>query len=141
MARYIQSTGHAWPAAADYIARRIRAAFAAGFTPKGMRAFGDSAPRARDFFAHSNFLELSLRMLRLPVQTWVHPMKETGIHPLVTGKFAGDDTAVSLLGRSRRKRTRSTSRARQRRRSQMSRRSCRQANSAHLDSGCLDKFG
>jgi len=77
-----------------------------------MRHFGHALHALEGFFAHSNFVELSINKLfkqnKLKLKdaegkpinnvvAWAPEDPKTGITPLVTGKFGGLDTAASIF--------------------------------------------
>ncbi|QRK04884.1 LysM peptidoglycan-binding domain-containing protein [Archangium violaceum] len=96
---YIATPG-TWKSAAGFMEQELRAAVANGRTPEGMRRLGAALHTLEDFFSHSNFLELSLIRLghvRVCPWVWQKVPAPTPRFPLVTGKFGGDDTQVSLL--------------------------------------------
>ncbi len=59
----LSSGGVARPSAIDHVARRLRAAVAAGPTPRGRMLFGAALHTLEDYYAHSNFVELALIQL------------------------------------------------------------------------------
>lgn len=99
MLNYIATPG-AWKTAAGFMEQELRAAVAMGHTAEGMRHFGQALHTLEDFYAHSNFVELAcIRAGFTQVCPWVWKKvaARTPRYPLVTGKFGGDDTQVSLL--------------------------------------------
>lgn len=66
-------------------------------SPDGLRAFGSALHVLEDFFAHSNFVELSLRKLGYTeVLPWTSRADCKHGLPLVTGTFGGSDIIASL---------------------------------------------
>jgi hypothetical protein len=64
---------------------------------------GNALHTIEDYFAHSNFLEVTLatRPTRpWAIETYSEPVRLSGkvIHPIVTGTFGGLDTAMSIVG-------------------------------------------
>lgn len=98
------------PAAVTYMLEQFRLAAYYGQNKKGCMHFGAGLHVLEDFYAHSNFCELSLIKYGKPK---THPFviifneeileqqKQRGIKvndfPLVTGLFALDDTIVSIV--------------------------------------------
>nr|WP_229473973.1 HET-C-related protein [Pseudoduganella lurida] len=93
MKRYI-------PASRDYMKAEIGKAAAAGPNAAGFRHLGAGLHVLEDYFAHSNFIELSLIKAGYkgvlpwtsPVQGAKHPI------PVVTGMFDKDDVIASTAG-------------------------------------------
>lgn len=79
-----------------YMQDELRAAMQHGRTPEGLRRFGAALHVLEDFFAHTNFVELSLIKLGHPVMAWTSPADCKWRLPLVTGRFAGADVIASL---------------------------------------------
>ncbi|MGC7840416.1 HET-C-related protein [Pseudomonas wayambapalatensis] len=83
----------------DYMCGRLREAMAAGPTPEGMREFGAALHVLEDYFAHSNYAELSLhKQGHDTVLTWTAQADCKHGWPIVTGMFAGSDVIASLAG-------------------------------------------
>ncbi|WDY57025.1 HET-C-related protein [Pseudomonas sp. PSKL.D1] len=81
----------------DYMCERLRDAMAEGPTPRGLREFGAALHVLEDFFAHSNYAELSLRKLgHEQVLPWTGKADCKHEWPVVTGMFAGCDVIASL---------------------------------------------
>lgn len=80
-----------------YMRRKLRAAMRAGKTPTGMRYFGEALHVLEDFFAHSNFVELSLRKVGYTdVLAWTTEKPCKHRWPVVTGLFSGSDLLASV---------------------------------------------
>ncbi|MGC3894172.1 HET-C-related protein [Pseudomonas urmiensis] len=80
-----------------YMRRKLRAAMRAGKTPTGMRYFGEALHVLEDFFAHSNFVELSLRKVGYTdVLAWTTEKPCKHRWPVVTGLFSGSDILASV---------------------------------------------
>jgi len=113
MKTYIATPGDGiWTSSLEYIEQQITLAVKHGRTPVGMRHFGAALHTLEDFFAHSNFVEITINKLfkqdKLALKdtkgkpitqivSWAPADPKTGITPLVTGKFGGLDTAASIL--------------------------------------------
>jgi type VI secretion system secreted protein VgrG len=83
----------------DYMTKELNAAVAAGATPAGYRHFGAALHVLEDYFAHSNFVELSLRKVGYTkVLPWTSPVAGKHKYPLVTGMFNPDDVIASTAG-------------------------------------------
>lgn len=83
--------------AAHYMREKLLEAMQAGRTPAGMRSFGEALHVLEDFFAHSNFVELSLRKAGYAsVLPWTTEKPCRHRYPLVTGLFAGSDIVASV---------------------------------------------
>ncbi|MCP6691531.1 Het-C domain-containing protein [Pseudomonas donghuensis] len=81
----------------DYMCERLRDAMATGPTPKGLREFGAALHVLEDYFAHSNYAELSLRKQgHKAVLPWTGKTDCRHAWPVVTGMFAGTDVIASL---------------------------------------------
>lgn len=81
----------------DYMSNCLRDAMAAGPTPKDMRQFGAALHVLEDYFAHSNYAELSLRKQKHDrVLPWTAKVDCRHEWPVVTGMFAGSDVIASL---------------------------------------------
>ena len=84
---------------AKFMRDELGKAVSAGAGKDGFRHFGAALHVLEDYFAHSNFLELSLRKLgHDKVLPWTSPA--AGKHPLpvVTGMFDFDDVIASTAG-------------------------------------------
>lgn len=83
-----------------YMVKQLEAAKKEGMTAKGMRQFGEALHVLEDYFAHSNFVELSLRKLGhedvLPWTTRVDPHASNHPWPVVTGMFGALDIVGSV---------------------------------------------
>jgi len=80
-----------------FMASELHTAMKAGPTPEGMRAFGSALHVLEDFFAHSNFVELSLiKNGYTQVVPWTSPANCKAGLPLVTGMFGPTDVIASL---------------------------------------------
>ncbi|WP_079229538.1 HET-C-related protein [Pseudomonas putida] len=81
-----------------YMYQKLIDASIAGPTPEGMRFFGEALHVLEDLFAHSNFVELSLRKVgHTDVLAWTTPKQCRHERPLVTGLFSGTDVLASVL--------------------------------------------
>jgi hypothetical protein len=86
-------------ASRNYMADQLDRAVAAGPTNKGFRHFGAALHVLEDYFAHSNFIELSLRKVGFhDVLPWTSPAAGKHSHPVVTGMFDKDDVIASTAG-------------------------------------------
>jgi len=91
MYRYFES-------AQAFMYQKLIDASIAGPTPEGMRFFGEGLHVLEDLFAHSNFVELSLRKLgHTDVLAWTTTKQCRYERPLVTGLFSGTDVLASVL--------------------------------------------
>ncbi|MGJ7550735.1 HET-C-related protein [Pseudomonas alloputida] len=84
-----------------YMNRKLEAAKKEGMTADGLRLFGEALHVLEDYFAHSNFIELSLRKLGYgEVLTWTSRIesREESRHewPIITGKFGALDIVGSV---------------------------------------------
>ena len=80
-----------------YIVRSLREAKAKGRNAEGFRLLGQGLHTLEDYYAHTNFLEVSLCHLGYQVEPWV-PRKRSSLElPIVSGVFGGLDTMMSLL--------------------------------------------
>lgn len=78
----------------DYMSAQLNIALGAGPTSKGFRHFGAALHVLEDYFAHSNFVELSLRKLHPNVLAWTAPRSSAQSRhalPVVTGMFGSLD--------------------------------------------------
>ncbi|QJE00688.1 type VI secretion system tip protein VgrG [Massilia forsythiae] len=92
MKRYIDSS-------ATYMSGEINKALVAGPGPEGYRHFGAALHVLEDYFAHSNFVELSLRKVgHVHVLPWTSPTPGKHNLPVVTGMFDSDDVIASTAG-------------------------------------------
>lgn len=83
--------------AIDFMYRKIIDAMYEGPTPTGLRDFGAGLHTLEDFFAHSNFVELSLRKVgHGNVLPWICGVESRREHPVVTGLFGGTDVLASI---------------------------------------------
>ncbi|CAK17069.1 HET-C-related protein [Pseudomonas entomophila] len=80
-----------------HMSSKIREAAREGKTAEGMRAFGEALHVLEDYFAHSNFVELSLhKQGHTQVLPWTTEVEcEHGL-PVITGLFSGTDILGSL---------------------------------------------
>ncbi len=88
------------PTSDDYMTEQLNLAIAKGRNTEGLRHLGAAFHVLEDYFAHSNFVELSLIKVGFKnVYPWVEGMQGKNYKsiPLVTGKFLLDDTLASLL--------------------------------------------
>jgi type VI secretion system secreted protein VgrG len=86
-------------ASKSFMRAEINQAMQCGKTPNGCRHFGAALHVLEDFFAHSNFVELSLRNLGYPnVLPWTSPVQCKHRYPLVTGMFSSEDIIASTAG-------------------------------------------
>jgi type VI secretion system VgrG family protein len=83
-----------------YMQAELGKAVAAGRTPAGYRHFGAALHVLEDYFAHSNFVELSLRKAgHTNVLPWTSPVAGSKhMYPVVTGMFDSDDVIASTAG-------------------------------------------
>ena len=92
MKRYIDSS-------AAYMSSEINKALTAGPGPEGYRHFGAALHVLEDYFAHSNFVELSLRKVgHVHVLPWTSSAPGKHSLPVVTGMFDSDDVIASTAG-------------------------------------------
>jgi hypothetical protein len=81
----------------DFMSSELNTAISMGKTPDGMRHFGSALHVLEDYFAHSNFCELSLRKLgHSTVLPWTSTANCTHRYPVVTGMFGSTDVIASL---------------------------------------------
>ncbi|MDN7902475.1 type VI secretion system tip protein TssI/VgrG [Burkholderia cepacia] len=83
----------------DYMSAQLNIALGAGPTSKGFRHFGAALHVLEDYFAHSNFVELSLRKFHPNVLAWTAPRSSAQSRhalPVVTGMFGSLDIIASL---------------------------------------------
>ncbi|MFL4598888.1 HET-C-related protein, partial [Stenotrophomonas maltophilia] len=81
----------------DFMESELRKAMSLGKTPDGMRHFGSALHVLEDYFAHSNFCELSLRKLgHGKVLPWTATATCKHSYPVVTGMFGSTDVIASL---------------------------------------------
>ncbi|MFB4390839.1 MULTISPECIES: HET-C-related protein [unclassified Pseudomonas] len=95
MKRYIQR-----PIA--FMKKKLQSACEAGPTPEGMRFFGEALHILEDYFAHSNFVELSLRKQgHEEVLVWVPEVASAAESkhkwPVITGMFSTLDVLNSVI--------------------------------------------
>ncbi|WP_343598479.1 HET-C-related protein [Pseudomonas sp.] len=84
-----------------YMIKQLEAAKNEGMTAKGMRLFGEGLHVLEDYFAHSNFVELSLRKLgHDKVLPWTTRIESRDISrhewPVITGMFGALDIVGSV---------------------------------------------
>jgi uncharacterized Zn-binding protein involved in type VI secretion len=90
MKRYISESSR-------YMQTELNNAKAAGPNAKGFRHFGAALHVLEDYFAHSNFVELSLRKMGFPVLPWTSTAAGKHSLPVVTGMFETEDAIASLI--------------------------------------------
>lgn len=86
--------------AIEYMTEELAEAVKAGPTAEGRRRLGQALHTLEDFYSHTNFCELALRAAgKTSVEPWTSQVTRDGktFFPLVSGKFGGDDTAVSIF--------------------------------------------
>jgi hypothetical protein len=84
---------------ATYMSSEIDKALTAGPGPEGYRHFGAALHVLEDYFAHSNFVELSLRKVgHVHVLPWTSSALGKHNLPVVTGMFDSDDVIASTAG-------------------------------------------
>lgn len=92
MKRYIS-------ASKAFMCEQLDLAASAGPTNKGYRHFGAALHVLEDYFAHSNFVELSLRKVGfVDVLPWTSASAGKHKYPVVTGMFDKDDVIASTAG-------------------------------------------
>ena len=92
MKRYIDNSK-------QYMMSEIRKAAELGPTNDGFRHFGAGLHVLEDYFAHSNFIEVSLIKLRYDkVLPWTCYIPGTNVYPIVTGMFTTEDVVASTAG-------------------------------------------
>ena len=92
MKRYIRHS-------AEFMEGQLNKAVAAGPTHEGFRQLGAALHVLEDYFAHSNFVELSLRKLGHDrVLPWTSSAPGKHKLPVVTGMFDSDDVIASTAG-------------------------------------------
>ncbi|MES3021095.1 MAG: type VI secretion system tip protein TssI/VgrG [Pseudomonadota bacterium] len=83
----------------QYMMSEIRKAAELGPTTDGFRHFGAGLHVLEDYFAHSNFIEVSLIKLGYAkVLPWTSYIHGTKIFPIVTGMFTSEDVVASTSG-------------------------------------------
>jgi type VI secretion system secreted protein VgrG len=83
----------------QYMMSEIRKAAELGATTDGFRHFGAALHVLEDYYAHSNFIEISLIKLGYnKVLPWTSYMHGTKIFPVVTGMFTSEDVVASTSG-------------------------------------------
>ncbi len=82
----------------EYMVKQLGAALRVGASSRGFELFGAALHVLEDYFAHSNFVELSLRKFHPNVLAWTASRKGQGRHalPVVTGMFGSLDIIASL---------------------------------------------
>lgn len=84
---------------ADFMGTEINKAIAAGPCDDGYRHFGAALHVLEDYFAHSNFVELSLKKIGYAkVLAWTSEASGKFPLPVVTGMFDSDDVIASTAG-------------------------------------------
>jgi hypothetical protein len=92
MKRYIAASSH-------YMQQELNKAVKAGANAEGYRHFGAALHVLEDYFAHSNFVELSLRKMgHTKVLPWTSPAPGKHTYPVVTGMFDSEDVIASTAG-------------------------------------------
>jgi type VI secretion system secreted protein VgrG len=82
-----------------YMMEEIEKAAKLGANTDGYRHFGAALHVLEDYFAHSNFIEVSLIKLGYTkVLPWTSYMHGTKIFPIVTGMFTAEDVVASTSG-------------------------------------------
>ncbi|WP_130736709.1 HET-C-related protein [Flavobacterium sp. J27] len=86
------------PATVTYVKEQIRAACNYGKTKEGFRCLGAALHVLEDYFAHTNFTEIALRMHGADVYPWIQDYKGKAWSqlPVVSGTFLADDTIASV---------------------------------------------
>ncbi|MGB6152457.1 MAG: HET-C-related protein [Pricia sp.] len=75
----INDRGHGYQSARSYMLGQLKEAMAAGRTTKGLRHFGAALHVLEDYFAHTNFTEVSLiKVGHVQVHPWVKFVYQTG---------------------------------------------------------------
>jgi hypothetical protein len=93
------SMKHYIVASREYMRSQMHKAAAAGRTPEGYRHFGAGLHVLEDYFAHSNFVELSLRKVgHTGVLPWTSTAPGKHLYPVVTGMFDSEDVIASTFG-------------------------------------------
>ncbi len=88
----INDRGPGKQSARSYMLGQLKEAMAAGRTTKGLRHFGAALHVLEDYFAHTNFVEVSLIKVGYPkTYPWVKHVAQTGF------AVQGDHTAASLI--------------------------------------------
>ncbi len=83
----------------EYMRSQMNKAVAAGRTQEGYREFGAGLHVLEDYFAHSNFVELSLRKVgHVNVLPWTSKTPGKHPYPIVTGMFDSEDVIASTAG-------------------------------------------
>lgn len=91
------SMKHYIAASRDYMTAQINKAVGSGKTAEGCRHFGAGLHVLEDYFAHSNFVELSLRKLGYSkVLPWTSKTACKYGYPVVTGMFDSEDVIASV---------------------------------------------
>jgi hypothetical protein len=83
----------------EYMKDELNKAVAAGRSEEGFRHFGAALHVLEDYFAHSNFVELSLRKVgHTGVLSWTSHANCRHKYPIVTGMFDSEDVVASTAG-------------------------------------------
>jgi hypothetical protein len=83
----------------EYMKSELNKAAVAGRNAEGFRHFGAALHVLEDYFAHSNFVELSLRKVgHTDVLAWTSPANCRHRYPVVTGMFESEDVVASTAG-------------------------------------------
>lgn len=92
------SKKHHIDSAESYMRHKLFEAAEHGKTPDGMRCFGEALHVLEDYFAHSNFVELSLIKQGHDVLPWTTANEEYRHSlPIVTGLFSALDVIASIV--------------------------------------------
>ena len=95
----VKSMKHYIAASRTYMCEQLEKAVAAGPSNQGCIHFGAALHVLEDYFAHSNFIELSLRKVGFKdVLPWTSPAAGKHAYPVVTGMFDKDDVIASTAG-------------------------------------------
>ncbi len=100
--RYIvEDFGKDYPSALTYMLRQLKEAMAAGRTTKGFRHLGAALHVLEDYFAHTNFVEISLiKTVDPKTYPWIQFVKETTFapasHEFGSSYLKNDGTAVVI---------------------------------------------
>jgi hypothetical protein len=86
------------PSTVTYMKSQFKLACKHGKTPKGLKHLGAALHVLEDFFAHTNFVEISLKKQGADVYPWIQDYKNKKWEqlPLVSGTFLTADTIASV---------------------------------------------
>lgn len=86
------------PSSVTYLKEQIKLACKNGRTTIGFRHLGAALHVLEDYFAHTNFTEIALRLNGADVYPWVqnYKSKKNEELPVVSGTFLADDTIASI---------------------------------------------